>query len=103
MAIWFPEEAVKIIGQSLKSYEHRSDETRRWIRLQFCSLCGTTVTHTAEFLPGLRAITGGTFDDPSWVKIERHIWMRSALPWVTVPVDVPVFPKAAPPPAKSTV
>jgi len=101
LAIWFYEKDVQISGESLKSYEHRSDETNRWIRLQFCSTCGTTVTHTAEFLPGLRAITGGTFDDRSWFKLERHIWMRSAQPWVIVPPDVPVFPKSAPPPLPS--
>ena len=100
MAVWFYEKDIQIPGESLKSYEHRSDETNRWIRLQFCSTCGSPVTHTAEWFPGARAIASGTFDDRNWFKIERHIWMRSAQKWVNVPPDVSVFPERAPAPTQ---
>jgi hypothetical protein len=43
-------------------------------------------------LKGLRGIAGGTFDDPSWLKVERHTWLRSAHPWVIVPPEVDKFP-----------
>ena len=33
--------------------------------MEFCLNCGGTVTWTAEALPGLRAIAGGSFDDPN--------------------------------------
>ena len=92
---YFNEQDVEITQGELTHCEHRSDESQRWLRMEFCIRCGTTVTHTAEVRPGLRAIAGGTFDNPAWFTIDRHIWTRSALPWVTVPPDVTAFPQAA--------
>ena len=43
----------------------------------------------------MRGIAGGTFDDPDWFTIERHIWTRSKRPWVTIPPGVATFPQAA--------
>lgn len=85
---YFREPDVEMLGGALGAYEHRSDETQRWIRLQFCPRCGTTLTWTLEALPGMRAIAGGCFDDPTWFRIERHAWLRSAHPWVAVPAGV---------------
>jgi hypothetical protein len=79
-------------------YEHRSDESGRWLRTEFCPVCGTTVTHTAERRPELRGIAGGTFDDPGWLTIERHIWVRSARRWVSIPAGVEVFQEGSPAP-----
>ena len=97
---YFKAEDVEI-GGDLKSYEYRSDESGRWLRTGFCARCGTTVTWTAEALPGLRALAGGTFDDPHWLKIDRHGWTRSRHRWFVFPEGVQVFEKAAmTPPAK---
>jgi hypothetical protein len=93
---YFAEQDVEWIRGALTDYEHRSDETGRWLKMQFCPSCGTTVTHTAEVRPGLRAFAGGTFDDPNWLRIERHIWGRSKRPWVLIPPNVPVFPQGSP-------
>lgn len=96
------QEDVAITRGTLTVYEHRSDESGRWLRMEFCPVCGTTVTWTVEALPGTRAIAGGTFDDPSWLKIERHGWLRSAHPWMIVPPDVERHAQSAlpPPPQK---
>jgi hypothetical protein len=40
-------------------------------------------------------VSAGTLDDPNWVKIERVIWTRSALPWMTYPPGIEQFEKAA--------
>jgi hypothetical protein len=32
-----------------------------------------------------------TFDDPSWFTVNRHIRVRSKLPWVTIPPGVEAF------------
>jgi hypothetical protein len=92
---YFNEQDVEFIQGTLTLHEHRSDETGRWLRMEFCPSCGTTVTHTAELRPGLRAIAGSTFDDPDWFRIDRHIWIRSARPWVKIPPGVAVYPRSA--------
>lgn len=78
----------------MKQYEHRSDESGRWVRCHFCSTCGTTVLMSLERNPGIRVVPGGTFDDPRWLKLSRHIWSRSAHDWIAFPPDVDVREKA---------
>lgn len=95
IGVYFREEDVEITRGALTSYEHRSDESHRWLRMEFCPTCGTTVTWVLELLPGARAIAGGTFDDPSWLRIERHSWLRSAHPWLIVPPGVEQHPQSA--------
>jgi len=85
---YFAKEAVEITMGAPKAYEYHSDETGHWLRMEFCSECGTTVTWTAEFVPDQRAIAVGTLDDPNWLKPRWHVWTRSALRWVTLPTDV---------------
>jgi hypothetical protein len=92
---YFKEEDVEITRGNLKTYEHRSDESNRSLRVEFCPTCGTTVAMTVETLPGTRGIAGGTFDDPTWLNIERHTWLRSAQPWIAVPPGVEQFPKSS--------
>jgi hypothetical protein len=92
-AAFFRNENVEISGGPLSTYEHRSDESGRWLRLEFCPRCGTNVTFTFERVPGDRGICIGTFDDPGWVKIDRHIWTRSAHHWMVLPPDVERFEK----------
>jgi hypothetical protein len=88
VAAYFDEGAVEITRGVLKTYEYRSDESNRWIKLEFCPTCGTTVTYTAEWIPGIRAITAGTLDDPNWLKPTVHVWTRSALHWTVFPTGV---------------
>ena len=87
----FEEKNVAFTQGDLREYKHRSDESGRWIRTGFCPVCGTTLTHTGEARPGMRAIAAGTFDDPAWFEIDRHIWMKSKLPWVAVPEGVTCY------------
>jgi hypothetical protein len=76
---------VAFDGDVRQAYEHRSDESGRWIRAEFCARCGTTVGSTLEKGSDLYAIVGGTYDDTSWLRPEKHIWTRSAQPWVVIP------------------
>ena len=91
-AAWFDAKSVEFTKGQMTTYEHRSDESGRWLRMEFCPRCGATVTHTAEVRPGVRALAIGTLDDPGWVKLERHIWTRSKRPWVSLPPGVEIFP-----------
>jgi hypothetical protein len=87
----FPEECVEVTRGEVAEFEHRSDESGRWLRMSYCPQCGTTVSHIAQLRPRVRTIAGGTFDDPSWFTVNRHIWVRSKLPWVTIPPGVEAF------------
>ena len=104
LVAYFDEKNIEFTRGELSQYEHRSDESGRWLNMRFCPRCGTTLTHTAEIRPGLRSIAAGTFDEPDWFRIERHIWVRSKRPWVQIPADVAVFPQgsAGSPVAKSS-
>ena len=95
VVVYFDENAVQFVQGELAEYEHRSDVSGRWLRMNFCPRCGTTVSHTAEARPGLRAIAGGTFDDPDWFAIDRHIWIQSKQPWVCIPSNATTFPQGA--------
>jgi hypothetical protein len=41
--------------------------------------------------PQVRFVRAGTFDDPSSVAPDVHIFTRSKLPWVELPASVPAF------------
>ena len=98
LGAYFKEEDIEILKGELKTYEHRSDESGRWLRLQFCPNCGTQVTWIVEALPGMRGIGVGTLDDPKRIRIRRFGWFRSAHPWITPPVGFEVYEKGTLPP-----
>jgi hypothetical protein len=95
---FYTDEAIESVEGTLNHYEHRSDESGRSLRARFCPRCGTTVMIKAERLSGMTGISVGTFDEPGRVRIDRHIWMRSKLPWVKVPEDVAAHEQALPRP-----
>jgi len=95
---YFRESDVEIRGE-LRAYEYRSDESGRWLRMQFCPNCGGTVTWSLEAFPGMRALAGGSFDDPDWLRLERHGWTRSKQKWVVCPQGAQLFEKGALQPA----
>ena len=100
LGAYFNDDAVERLSGERRSYEHRSDESGRWLRIEFCTNCGGTVTWTAEALPGMRAFAGGAFDDPQWYRTTRHGWMRSAHRWFKPPEGAEVFEKGTLPAPK---
>jgi hypothetical protein len=94
----FPHESVEFTQGQPVECEHRSDESGRWLKMQFCARCGTTVAHTSQLRPGMRTIAATTFDELGWFNIDRHIWVQSKLPWVDIPAGVAVFEKGPPVP-----
>jgi hypothetical protein len=93
--VYFRSEDFDLTRGALKSYEHRSDESGRWLKMEFCPGCGTTLTWTLEVVPGGRGVAAGTFDDTRWLEIERHAWTRSAQHWVEIPPGVQKFEKSS--------
>jgi hypothetical protein len=41
--------------------------------------------------PGVSFVRAGTLDEPSGVAPDVHIYVKSKLPWVTIPESVPAF------------
>ena len=95
VGVYFKKEDFELLRGELSCYEHRSDESSRWLRMEFCPKCGATVTWTLELFPDGRGVAGGSFDDTSWLQIERHTWTRSSQHWVPIPPDVPKFKKSS--------
>lgn len=93
IGVYFDDADVQFNDGELSSYEFHSDTSGRWLRNEFCMRCGTTVTWTLEMRPGMRAIAGGTFDDPQWFDVAAHIWTRSARRDMCYPADMPVYEK----------
>jgi hypothetical protein len=56
-----------------------SKEARRG----FCAACGTQLSFTASYIPGLIDVTVGSLDRPDSVAPTFHYWDAERLPWMT--------------------
>jgi hypothetical protein len=55
----------------------------------FCPSCGTQISFTATYIPGLIDITVGSLDRPDAVRPVLHYWDSERLPWVRLADDLP--------------
>lgn len=62
----------------------------------FCQVCGTQVSFTADYIPGLIDITIGSLDRPEMVTPTLHYWDSQRLPWVRISDELPKFPEFPP-------
>jgi hypothetical protein len=76
---------VTFAGEAPAQYRHHSDESGRWLDVEFCRTCGANLGFTLEAAPELRALPAGAFDDPTWIRAEqvpfRHVFLRSRRAW----------------------
>src|SRR5205823_7774621 len=56
-----------------------------------CPKCQTALWSDYGRRPVLRFVRVGTLDDPSALSPDAHIFIRSKLPWLELPRDVPAF------------
>jgi hypothetical protein len=59
-------------------------------RIYRCESCQVAVWSEYS-LPTLRFVRVGTLDEPHALKPDVHIYIRSKVPWVTLPEGVPAF------------
>ncbi len=59
----------------------------------FCPECGSTVTQSADVMPGITMIPVGTLDDPASVKPAMQIYCDSAMSWAMLGEGTHSFPK----------
>ncbi len=56
-----------------------------------CSACQTAIWSNYGGVETIRFVRVGTLDDPGALPPDVHIYTRSKLPWVALPVNVPAF------------
>lgn len=93
--VYFRKDQVERLQGETRTYEHASVTSGRKLWNQFCARCGAAVLWTLEMIPDGIGVAGGSFDDPSWFRIERHVWTSSGHPWVRVPEGVEAFPESS--------
>ena len=72
----YAQEQVRFIKAEPQTYAS-SPEAQRG----FCPRCGTQISFTASFLPGLIDITIGSLDQPEAVPPTLHYWHSNHLGW----------------------
>ena len=65
-------------------------------RRGFCPRCGTQISFTADYIPGLVDITIGSLDDPARVPPTLHYWESRRLPWLHLTDELPRYPEFPP-------
>ena len=55
----------------------------------FCPKCGTQISFTATYIPGLVDIAVGSLDRPQDVSPALHYWDSKRLPWVRFDDELP--------------
>jgi hypothetical protein len=60
-------------------------------RIFRCASCQTAMWSEYGGMAALRFVRVGTLDDPAAIPPNVHIYVRSKLPWVTLPEGVPSF------------
>ena len=65
-------------------------------RRGFCPTCGTQISFTASYIPGLIDITVGSLDRPEAVEPALHYWYSKHLSWIKFADDLPKHPEFPP-------
>lgn len=88
-------EQVKLTGLTIARHRHISDESGRWLDIEFCAKCGTNLGFTLQAVPGIRTISAGSFDDPDWIRPDRyefrHVYARTRRGWGDIGPHVEVY------------
>lgn len=94
---FFKEDDMEINGE-VKSFAVCGDIGALNTRY-FCPECGGRLFGANSAVPGVRAVTAGSFDDSSWFKPGAAIYTKRQREWDCRNPELPSF-EAAPPPAK---
>ena len=80
----FEESKVTFTRALPKRYASSEDASRG-----FCEACGTPISFTATYIPGLIDLTIGSMDQPDAVTPEFHYWHSEHLAWAEFADDRP--------------
>lgn len=85
-----PTAALTVTGET-RRYDATGDSGKPTHR-DFCPVCGSTVTESADAMEGVTMITVGTLDNAAEVKPAMQIYCDSAMSWATI-AGMQSFPK----------
>ena len=88
--LWIESDRVKLLSGELDARQAPGGEDNEPSESWCCANCGTFLwTHYGAASSKSRFVRAGTLDDPATITPDVHIFVRSKLPWVTIPDDVP--------------
>ena len=87
----FGESQVTFPGACAKLFAS-SQEARRG----FCENCGTQISFSATFIPGLIDLTIGSMDRPDAIVPQFHYWHSRHLAWAEFADSLPRYPELPP-------
>lgn len=61
------------------------------VRRQRCAQCGSPLITVFDDEPGFICIKACSLDDPSWLKPEFHLYVKSKQPWDLISDDLPQY------------
>ena len=64
------------------------------LTFRFCPRCGSTVWWEPHARPGLVAVAGGAFADPTLPPPKRMVWTEHRHPWVCTPEGLATFERS---------
>lgn len=86
----YTQEQVRFSGEP-KTYASSPDARRG-----FCPHCGTQISFTADYIPGLVDLTIGSLDEPDALPPQFHYWHSRHLAWVEFADALPRHPEFPP-------
>ncbi len=84
--VTFPTDSFRLRKGML--VEHRSSPG---VTRGHCRECGSTITYLHDERSTDIDITATSFDDPSFIVPEAHIWLEDKQPWVQIDDDLPRY------------
>jgi hypothetical protein len=85
--IYVPRNAVKITGE-VRTHAVTGDSGKKVPR-QFCGTCGCPLFTEFEIEPENICVKACSLDDPSWLKPEFHLFVKSKQPWFEITDGLP--------------
>jgi hypothetical protein len=89
----FAESQVEFTGSG-RSFHASSEGCRRG----FCPACGSQISFSAAYIPGLIDLAIGSLDDPDGIEPRLHSWENERLSWLHLSDGWPRFPEFPPRP-----
>ena len=87
----FPANAFRYISGTPAKFASSTRGAR-----EFCASCGTQIAFRADPNPRTVDVNLGALDEPGRFAPEKHIYCRSAIPWLSLADKLPHFDEGSP-------